>query len=205
MPNRTSFDPSGIKLGRGVSLEGQVQLDARGRIFLGTRTRIDAGCGEVILRAEPGAEIFVDEDCSIGSQVIIHAASLIHIGRRCHIGAGVVIFEQKGPARSHLQLLQPVIIEADVLIEAGALIKSGVRIGWGSRIGAGMLVTRDLPPLSNLSPGAHHRDQDKDPRRGPLPEALLAHEAWFAARIPNHPSHFTNTVAEAYPPLGLVD
>lgn len=210
MPHRTPSVPSGVRSGPNLQLEGRICLDARGKIFLGASTHIKGGAEGVVLRAEARAEIFIDEDCCIESQVLIHASTLIHIGRRCHIGSGTIIFDAKGPPSSHLSLMQPVIIEADVIIGSQVMIRPGVRIGWGSRIGSGLLITRDLPPLSNLSlqsaeEGFGGMESQIKKERGPLPEALIAHEAWFEMGSRFHNSRFEEQVAPHFPPLGLVD
>lgn len=170
------LEKSRVTKGRSVRIQGRLFLKARGPISIGAHTSIAGGEAGVSLTAEATGEILVEEDCSLETQVSIHAAALVHIGKRCHIGAGTLIRAERAKARGALSLLQPVIIEADVIIGPRVIILPGVRIGWGSLIGPGVLVARDVPPLSYITgEGAQPASNSRETSgRGPFPEARLA-------------------------------
>jgi acetyltransferase-like isoleucine patch superfamily enzyme len=155
---------------QGISLVGPVECLGLPVLRLSPDSKIILGAGvtlcsdskhtalgvshPVVLRTLlPGAIIFIGDDSGLSGTTIC-AAHSVRIGRRCLIGADVMIVDtdfhplamderhSKGPsvARS-----RPVEIEDDVFIGARAIILKGVRVGRGSVIGAGSVVTSDVP------------------------------------------------------------
>jgi acetyltransferase-like isoleucine patch superfamily enzyme len=108
----------------------------------------------VILRTLlPDAIISVGDDTGLSGTTIC-AAQSIRIGKRCLIGADVLIVDtdfhplasegrrHNGPSVANSR---PVEIEDDVFIGARSMILKGVKIGTGSVVGAGSVVTSEVP------------------------------------------------------------
>lgn len=108
----------------------------------------------VILRTlRQGASIVIGEESGLSGTTICASRS-VHIGKRCLIGADVMIsdtdFHHLIPEgrryRSEVEAAaSPVVIGNDVFVGARVIILKGVSIGDGSVIGAGSVVTRDIP------------------------------------------------------------
>lgn len=113
------------RLGEGVFFE-----TVGGRIELGPRARINAGCTLVSY-----ASISIGEDTLIGEYVSIRDAD-----HGIAVGAG--------PIRSQPHGARPIRIGRDVWIARGAAILKGVTIGDGAVIGANSVVNRDVPSMA---------------------------------------------------------
>ncbi len=159
---------SKVSLGRGVKFYGWPIVSGLelGHIVLGDRASVVSDPrwtalgvrGPVILRLMArGARIEVGEDTGLSGTVIC-AAKQVTIGKRCLMGADVMIFdtdfhnpEPEGRRYAPVdwpRISAPVIIGDDVFIGAGSKVIKGVTIGEGSIIGAGSLVVSDVPPFS---------------------------------------------------------
>lgn len=112
----------------------------------------------IILRTmRPDALIQIGEDTGISGATIC-AATTITIGKRCLLGANVVIsdndFHPLAPTDRRYNndedaiASSPITIGDDVFLGLGAIILKGVTIGNGSIIGAGSVVTKDVPKLA---------------------------------------------------------
>ena len=103
-----------------------------------------------------GAQISIGDESGLSGTTIC-AAKSVSIGKRCLIGADVLIADTdfhpiamegrryKGVSEA---ASSPIVIEDDVFIGARSIILKGVRIGQGSVIGAGSVVTKDIPANS---------------------------------------------------------
>lgn len=158
---------------KGISLSGPVEclglpvmvLAKDSQLILGARVTLssdskhtDLGVSHpVILRTLlSGAIISVGDDTGLSGTTIC-AAHSVRIGKRCLIGAEVLIVDTdfhpvalegrryKGPSEASSR---PVEIEDDVFIGARTIILKGVKIGTGSVIGAGSVVTSDVAAMS---------------------------------------------------------
>jgi acetyltransferase-like isoleucine patch superfamily enzyme len=142
---------SGSRLGT-IDIEAGAVLVSHSRgTALGVR-------GPVVLRVlASGARIRIGADCGLSGTVIC-AAKSVTLGKRCLVGADVMIFDtdfHNHPAagRRHAvpdwdAISAPVTIGDDVFIGARATICKGVTIGNGSIVGAGSVVVSDVPPLT---------------------------------------------------------
>lgn len=157
---------------KGISLAGSVECLGLPIIELSRDSNVMLGAGvtlcsdskhtalgishPVILRTLlPGAIISIGDETGLSGTTIC-AAKSVRIGKRCLIGADVVIVDtdfhpvaiegrrHKGPSDA---TSRPVEIEDDVFIGARAMILKGVRIGAGSVVGAGSIVTSDVPSM----------------------------------------------------------
>jgi acetyltransferase-like isoleucine patch superfamily enzyme len=159
---------SKIKLGHKVKFYGAPVVSGLelGRITIGDRVSVVSDPkwtalgvrGPVILRLmAEGASIEIGEDTGLSGTVIC-AAKQVTIGKRCLMGADVMIFdtdfhnpEPEGRRYAPVdwpRISAPVIIGDDVFIGTGSKVIKGVTIGEGSIIGAGSLVVGDIPPFS---------------------------------------------------------
>lgn len=110
------------------------------------------------------ADVFIGENCSIGScceighgSVIGNGSRIGHgvflppksiVGENVFIGPSVTFTDDKAPRVNNPDYnAQPPIIENGANIGAAAVILPGVRIGAGAMIGAGAIVTKDVAPL----------------------------------------------------------
>ena len=111
----------------------------------------------IIMRTlRPHAVITIGGDTGM-SGTSICAAIKVSIGKRCLIGANVIIadtdFHPISPtdrrySGDDLVVAKPVVIEDNVFVGANSIVLKGVRIGRNSVVGAGSTVTRDIPPDS---------------------------------------------------------
>ena len=162
---------AGVVYGQDVRVLGRpfLRLAERGSIVLGDRVVLSShpaansleARGPCILRTIlPEARIMVGDDTGMTSATI-SAASMIRIGDRVLVGAGVMITDSDHhPVHAPVGLprrfagfpppsgVDAVIIEDDVFIGAHAIILKGVRIGTGAVVGAGSVVSRNVPAQS---------------------------------------------------------
>ncbi|HWD37779.1 MAG TPA: acyltransferase [Fimbriimonas sp.] len=159
----------GLTLGRDLTVFGRpvIRTEPDSLIRVGDRVALVSRVSDtqlgvnhpVVLRTlNPGAEIVIGDDTGISGAAICSAASIV-IGKRCLLGANVLIVDtdfhtiDKVPRRytdtyDPKTVTKPVIIEDDVFIGTGAIVLRGVTIGRGSVIGAGSVVTKSIPPMS---------------------------------------------------------
>jgi maltose O-acetyltransferase len=117
---------------------------------LGTNARIESN---VIVHG--ASYLFMGRDSGINAGCWINAAGGLYIGRDSRIGPKTIIhtanhrFESLSvPIWEQGWVKKPVVIGNDVWIAAGCIILPGVRIGKGAVIAAGAIVTHDVPPYS---------------------------------------------------------
>lgn len=160
---RRRLTKRGDTVGAGVRLLGLPYIHGPGRVVLGDRVVLTSDRrgtalgtrGPVILNAMHGdARIVIGDDTGVSGAVIC-AGALVEIGRRCLLGADVMIFDtdfhplepdgRRFARPDFATTSRPVRIGDDVFIGTRSTIGKGVTIGAGSVIGAGSLVTSDIP------------------------------------------------------------
>lgn len=136
--------------GRQISIGRNVQVVSLPR---GTALGVSR---PVILRClTPEARIEIGDDCGLSGTTIC-AASSVTIGKRCLLGADVIVmdtdFHNHAPHNRRYApvdwpaISAPVSIGDDVFIGTRAIVQKGVTIGDGSIVAAGSVVVRDVPP-----------------------------------------------------------
>ena len=124
--------PAQIRLGRGVTLFGNIFLNANGQ----------------------KGEVVIEEGTHIDQYCVLYGQGGLTIGRHCAIAAGTILYSQTnadGSFDATPVSLQPIAF-ARVELGDGCWLGAGVRvlpgavIGAGSHVGAGAVVTRSIPP-----------------------------------------------------------
>ncbi len=115
-----------VEIGENVSVWYNTTLRGDSPLRIGARTNIQ---DNAVLHAEPGHEVHVGEDVSIGHGAIVHGCT---VGSNTLIGMGAII-------------LNDAVIGSNCLIGAGALVTQGKIIPDGSLvIGSPAVVKRAL-------------------------------------------------------------
>jgi acetyltransferase-like isoleucine patch superfamily enzyme len=141
-------------VGEGVRVFGKVDLVDRGVRRLGNRVTLDAAACPIELKAEPEGEILVGDDVYIEAGVSIWAYARIDIGSRVRLGAYCQLvdnhFHMPGEDRFMFPKSKPITVEDDVVIGAHAILLPGAHIGQGSIVHPRSVVTRRVPPFSEI-------------------------------------------------------
>ena len=115
-----------VEIGENASVWYNATLRGDSPLRIGARTNIQ---DNAVLHAEPGHEVYVGEDVSIGHGAIVHGC---RVGSNTLIGMGAII-------------LNDAVIGSNCLIGAGALVTQGKVIPDGSLvIGSPAVVKRAL-------------------------------------------------------------
>jgi acetyltransferase-like isoleucine patch superfamily enzyme len=138
----------GLRFGRGLTLEGNIEVTAPRSVQLGCYVRLGK---DVYLGAWPEGELVVGDNTYIGRWTILLAHQSVIIVNDCLIAPGCHITDvNHGIAPGELIRKQPLIskpirIGNDVWVGAGSSILPGVTIANGAVIGARSVVTHDVP------------------------------------------------------------
>jgi maltose O-acetyltransferase len=157
---RAKWSLRGHKVGRGVSVQGPLYIDAQGRLEVGNRVSFVGNVLPTSLVVHLGAILEIGDESVFNYGVSLEAHSRITIGRRCMFGSFVRIGDQDGVRAGG------VLIGDDVWLAHGAIVGPGVTIGAGSVIAAGSVVTKDVPPLT-MALGNPARTMSLSLRTGP--------------------------------------
>jgi len=138
----------GLRFGRGLVLEGSVEITYAKRVRLGCDVKLGK---DIVLGAWPEAELIIGNNSYIGRWTIILTHQSVTIGNDCLIAPGCHITDvNHGIAPGELIRKQPLAskpihIGNDVWVGAGCSILPGVTIGNGAVIGARSVVIHDVP------------------------------------------------------------
>lgn len=145
--------PHKLKIGKNVTIDDYVLIDARGHgdtgVTLGDQVIINRGCA---LKAKTGP-IHIGSMSNIGSGTSIISNSCIEIGESvmiaggCHINSGGYRIDDttNSIVSRGVSSKGPIKIGDDVWIGTGAIILGGVSIGSHAVVGAGAVVRQDVP------------------------------------------------------------
>ncbi len=145
--------PRQIRLGRNVTLDDGVTLDAKGAggiemgddVLLGRGTHIACTDGRVRLGSfvsvGPGVYVAAKGDVTVGSYVGIGPRAMLISG-----GHGIAVTPEGTPILKQPRSAKPIVVGDDVLIGAAAVVLEGVAIGDGAVVAAGAVVSADVPP-----------------------------------------------------------
>ncbi|MCL4183311.1 MAG: acyltransferase [Burkholderiaceae bacterium] len=146
--------PGRITLGRGVIVDDDVVLDAKGEgssIALGDNVLLGRGSILTCNRSTISIGGFV----SIGPYCFLVSRSRLSIGSNVAIGAGTYLLggghahdDVDTPVIRQARTSQGIVVEDGAWIGIGAKILDGVTIGQHSIVGAGAVVSKDVPPWS---------------------------------------------------------
>jgi acetyltransferase-like isoleucine patch superfamily enzyme len=141
-------------VGEGVRVFGRIDIVDRGVRRIGNRVTLDASACPIELKAEPAGEIVIGDDVHVERGVSVWAYSRIVIGSRVRLGAFCQLvdnhFHMPGENRFVFPKSKPVTVEDDVVIGAYAVLLPGAHIGRGSVVHPRTVVTRRVPPFSDL-------------------------------------------------------
>ena len=157
---RAKWSLRGHKVGRGVSVQGPLYIDARGRLSVGDRVSFVGNVLPTSLVVHPGAVLEIGDESVFNYGVSLEAHSRVVVGRRCMFGSFVRIGDKDGASAGD------VVIGDDVWLAHGAIVGPGVTIGAGSVIAAGSVVTKDVPSRS-MALGNPARTMSLSLRTGP--------------------------------------
>ena len=150
---------SSLRLGRAVSLQRAVLIDARSRqgVQLGDATTVDQYAvlrGSGVIR-NLGEGIRIGDRTAIGLRNFLHGGGGIEIGDDCLLGPDVAVVSENHiaddpdvPIRAQGERRARIVIGDDVWIGAKATVLAGVTIGRGAIVAAGAVVTKDVAPYT---------------------------------------------------------
>jgi acetyltransferase-like isoleucine patch superfamily enzyme len=144
--------PGQIRLGRGVIVDDQVVLDAKGEgglIELGEQILVGRNsiltCNAARIRM--GDYVSIGPFCLFASKSFIDIGSNVSVGPGSQIVAGGHAFDDPDmPIIRQKRISKGITIGSGVWIGARSIILDGVNIGDNSIIGAGAVVKDDIPP-----------------------------------------------------------
>ena len=145
---KTKLWLTGVSVGKGLVVEGDVCLGCGANIVLGHHIHLGK---DIYICAWPEGELIIGNNTYIGRMSIILAHQSVVIGDDCLIAPGCHITDvNHGITPGVLIRKQPLVSKSirignDVWIGAGCSILPGVTIGNGAVVGARSVVTGDVP------------------------------------------------------------
>jgi acetyltransferase-like isoleucine patch superfamily enzyme len=153
------------EVGRKPMFSGLVEKRGGGYITIGHETC----CAARLICHLPEARIEIGDRCYLGGEVLIDAATSIHIGHDVMIAFQAVIADhnshsvywserandvldyRRGQENWQYVAKKPVIIGDRCWLGMRSMILKGVELGEGCVVGAGAIVTKSFPPHSLIA------------------------------------------------------
>jgi acetyltransferase-like isoleucine patch superfamily enzyme len=135
--------------GKMVTVRGNLQVVARGKIIIGNNCKIWSHLGKTQISAGPRAVITIGENTFINTGAIISSRKGISIGKNCNIANEVIIMDDDFhdvKVREEKSAKAEISIGDNVWLATRVMVLKGVSIGEGAVIAAGAVVTKDVPP-----------------------------------------------------------
>lgn len=148
-----------LKVGRGVTLDDDVIIDALSRRGVTLGDNVTLARGSVIqatgAMTQLGVGLEMGANSNLGHYSFVGAAGGVRIGANVLIGQRVSFhsenhtFERTDmPIKAQGVTQQGIEVEEDCWLGAGTIFLDGVTVGRGSVIAAGSVVTKDVAPFS---------------------------------------------------------
>lgn len=145
-----------LRLGRGVTLEDDVKIDALSREGVALGDHVSIGrfsvieCSGVITHLGRGFQMGANSN--LGDYNFVGAAGGVRIGANVLIGQGVRFHSENHlfsrtdlPIKAQGVSHQGIVVEDDVWLGSGVILLDGVRVGQGAVVAAGSVVVKDVP------------------------------------------------------------
>lgn len=153
------FHPRHLHLGRSVTIEDDVRIDALSRDGVWLGDNVSVGRFTMIeatgLLTQLGKGVRIGANSNLGDYNFVGGAGGVTIGQNVLIGQYVSFHPQNHvfsspnvPIKQQGTTEKGIVVEDDVWIGARVTILDGVRVGRGAVIAAGSVVTHDVPPYA---------------------------------------------------------
>ena len=133
---RSRLALAGCEVGERVMVHGELQLERRGKVKVGSQCVFVGGPFRTALHVERGGTLELGPRCYFNYGAQFDVRQSVKVGERCMFGSYVRVFDAPGA---------PVVLGTDVWVAHGAVINPGVTIGDGAVISAGSVVSQDVP------------------------------------------------------------
>lgn len=154
--------PQHLHVGRSVTLEEYVQIDALSREGVWLGDNVSVGRFSVIeatgILRDLGIGFSIGANSNLGDYCFVGAAGGVRIGENVLIGQRVSFHSENHvyqrvdvPIKAQGVKREGIVVEDDCWIGSGAIILDGVTVGRGSVIAAGSVVTHDVEPYSVMA------------------------------------------------------
>ncbi|MCO6450189.1 MAG: acyltransferase [Caldilineales bacterium] len=148
-----------IFLGRGVTLEDDVRIDALSREGVRLGDNVSVGRFTVIectgILTNLGKGLSIGDNSNLGDYNYVGAAGGVRIGENVLIGQGVRFHSENhvterinAPIKSQGVTNSGIVVGDDVWLGSGVILLDGVKIGTGAVVAAGSVVTQDVLPYA---------------------------------------------------------
>jgi len=159
VPRPVFARPAGLaQLGRESYIVEPYKIRSPHKVYIGDRVIVGERSFLSVVGSDKGLEhdpvLRIGDDTGISSDLFVHCAGEVDIGKGVGISARVFIGDSgrdyEDPRQPAIDLAisepAPVRIRDGAVVGVGAAILPGVTIGERAFVGAGSVVTRDVPP-----------------------------------------------------------
>lgn len=128
-----------------------VEIDRKGKLFLGKKVRVHSGTK---IKVRRNAECVIGENAKLNYNNIIVCRQKIIIGKGVEFAPNVFIYDHdhdfraEGGLKANKMLCEEIVIGDNVWIGANCVILRGTHIGDNSVVAAGSIIKGNYPPNS---------------------------------------------------------